>query len=278
MATKPDFDRGWTEPESFASVENPPKYPYNNITQTESGHFFEMDDTPDRERVRLQHRSGTFTETHPDGTQVTKIVGEGYEIVAKDKNVIIRGHCNITIEGDATMHVKGNKYERIDGDVEQEIRGDFTQVVKGKTKILSDDDMTIGANPGFAGSITISTGDHVYLNSDLAIAGELTADKITSLTRVDAGTGVSAGPLGFVSVLGGLSVGSPIALPGNVIAIQSVYAAMTVNAGLSVNSPLGNFGIMNAILMTDVINTTFYNTHIHKAPRGWTSPPILKMI
>lgn len=272
MSTKPDFDRGWTEPESQATVENPPQYPYNHVTQTESGHSFEMDDTPGRERIRLQHRSGTFTETHSDGTQVTKIIGEGYEIVAKDKNILIKGHCNITIEGDATMHVKGNKYERIDGDYEQEIRGQFTQVVKGKSKILSEDDMTIGANADSLGSLTISTGDHVYLNSDLAIAGELTADKIASATRVDAGTGVSAGPLGFVSVLGGLSVGIPLAVPG------SVYALSTVNAGVSVNSPLGNFGIMTAILMTDVINKNFYNTHIHKAPKGWTSPPRLKMI
>lgn len=272
MTTKPDFDRGWTEPESQATVDNPPQYPYNHITQTESGHFFEMDDTPDRERVRLQHRSGTFTETHSDGTQVTKIIGDDYEITVKDKNILVKGHCNITIEGDASMHVKGNKYERIDGDVEQEIRGNFTQTVKGKTKILSEDDMTIGANPGSLGSITISTGDHVYLNSDLAIAGELTADKITSLTRVDAGTGVNAGPLGFVSVLGGLSVGIPAAVPG------CVYALATVNAGVSVNSPLGNFGIMTAIMMTDVVNKSIYNSHIHPAPKGMTGPPISHMI
>jgi hypothetical protein len=269
---KPDFDRGWTEPESEASVEHPPKYPYNHVTQTESGHSFEMDDTPGRERIRLHHRSGTFTETHSNGTQVTKIVGEGYEIVAKDKNVLIKGHCNITVVGDAVMHVLGDMYERIDGNYEQEIRGNFTQVVKGKSKILSEDDMTIGSNAGALGTLTISTGSHLYLNSDLSIAGELTADKITSLTRIDAGTGINAGPLGFVSLVGGLSVGFPIAVPG------SVYAAGTVNAGISVNSPLGNFGIMTAILMTDTINKNIYNTHIHKAPRGWTSPPILKMV
>jgi len=45
-----------------------------------------------------------------------------------------------------------------------------------------------------------------------------------------------------------------------------------------VNAPLGNFGVMSAIWMTDVINKTIYSTHIHKAPRGITSTPILKMI
>jgi hypothetical protein len=278
MANKPDFDRGWTEPESQATVENPPEYPYNHVTQTESGHSFEMDDTPGRERIRLHHRSGTFTETQSDGTQITKIIGDGFEIVTKDKNVLIKGHCNITIEGDASLHVKGDMYERIDGNYEQEIRGNFTQTVKGKTKILSEDDMMIGANSDSLGTLTISTGSHVYIESDLMISGEMTADKITSTTRVDAGTGVSAGPLGFVSVTGGLSLGIPVAIPFNVYATQSVNALVSVNAGVSVNSPLGAFGIMRAVLMTDTINKRFYNTHIHKAPKGWTSPPRLKMI
>ncbi len=44
----------WQEPES-QSPEFPALYPYNRVTQTESGHKFEMDDTPSRERIRLQH-------------------------------------------------------------------------------------------------------------------------------------------------------------------------------------------------------------------------------
>lgn len=272
MTTKPSFDNSWTEPESQANVDSPPVYPYNNITQTESGHSFEMDDTPGRERIRLQHRSGTFTEIHSDGTEVHKVFGDGYEINIKNKNVLIRGVCNITVEGDAVMHVKGNKYERIDGNYEQEIRGDYTQVVKGEAKILSENDMTIGSNPGFAGSLRISTGDHLYLDSDLTIAGELTADKITSLTRIDAGTGVNAGPLGFVSVLGGLSLGIPVAVPG------SIYTLGTINSVVSVNAPTGNFGLMSAILMTDVVNTTLHNFHLHPVPRGISGPPFPTMI
>ena len=272
MTTKPDFDKGWTEPESQATVDNPPKYPYNNITQTESGHSFEMDDTPGRERIRLQHRSGTFTETHSDGTEVHKIIGDGFEIVSKDKNVLIKGVCNITVNGDAIFHVKGNKYERIDGDFEQEILGNYIQTVKKESKILSEGDMTIGSNPELNGSLYISTGDHVYIDSDLNVAGEIVADKIASRTRVDAGTGISAGALGFVSMTGGLSLGIPAAVP------LSIYTIGSINSTTSVNAPFGNFGIMTAVLMTDTINSRIYNTHIHKAPKGWTTPPRLKMV
>lgn len=103
MATKPSFFSGWTEPESAANKDTPPQAPYNHVTATESGHSFEMDDTPKRERVRLQHRSGTFIEMHPNGDEVHKVYGDGYEITIKDKNVLIEGNCNITVNGPCTL-------------------------------------------------------------------------------------------------------------------------------------------------------------------------------
>jgi hypothetical protein len=40
-------------------------------------------------------------------------------------------------------------------------------------------------------------------------------------------------------------------------------AGIAVNAGVAMNSPLSNFGNMFAIMMTDVVNTTIYDTHTH---------------
>jgi hypothetical protein len=61
-------------------------YPYNDAKQTESGHLFEMDDTPTRERIRLQHgKSLTFIEMQPNGDQVHKVFGDDYEITIKNK-------------------------------------------------------------------------------------------------------------------------------------------------------------------------------------------------
>ena len=59
----------------MAQIQEPPsayatQYPYNNVMQTESGHFQEFDDTPGAERMRWQHKAGTFTEWQPDGTEV----------------------------------------------------------------------------------------------------------------------------------------------------------------------------------------------------------------
>jgi hypothetical protein len=276
MANKPIEDRGWTEPESAASVENPPKPPYNNITQTPSGHMFEMDDTNSRERVRLQHRTGTFIEMHPNGDEVHKVYGTGYEITIKNKNVLIKGHCNITIEGDSIIDIKGDKIERVAGDYNLQVKGFYNVYAKKDISLSTPGDVQVGAGTEIGGgTIKLVTADHLYLSGDLSIAGDLTADLITSTTRVDAGTGVRAGPLGFVSTLGGLSIGVPVAIPETIlclgtinagVAINSlgpISAATAVNAGASVNSPIGNFGLMDAFIMTDVWNTSMYNFHKH---------------
>jgi hypothetical protein len=279
MSTKPSFYKGFFEPESAANTDYQPEYRYNNITQTPRGHSFEMDDTPTRERVRLSHRSGTFIEMHPNGDEVHKVFGDGYEITIKDKNVLIKGSCNIVIEGDCNMHVQGDKIETIDGNLEQHVKGNFTQVVDKTTSITSQGDMEITAGVSALGTLQISTGDHMSISGDLSVKGEIVGDKIASITRVDAGTGVSAGPLGFVTMLGGLSVGIPVAVPQQILCSTNISAGTFVNAAVSVNAPTGNFGLMSAMLMTDKVNTNLYNIHTHIGNLGYpTSPSLTKMV
>lgn len=84
------------------------KYPYNRVMETESGHVLEFDDTPGAERVHIYHRSGTFEEVHPDGSKVTRIHADAYEIVLSDKNVYIKGDLNITTGGDLNLKAGGS--------------------------------------------------------------------------------------------------------------------------------------------------------------------------
>lgn len=270
-ATKPEGDYSWTEPESEANEENPPVYPYNNVTQTASGHTFELDDTRGRERIRLQHGGartggqGSFFEMHSNGDKVEKIIGKNYQIVAKDNNVLISGVCNITIEGDSVVHVKGDKYERIDGNYIQEIRGTYTQNLKKKATITSDEDMTIGVGKTGTGVLSFS-GDYVYLDSDLTVAGSVTGDMISATYKVNAGTGVTAGPLGFATLLGGVSAGLPVATPGEVNALFKV-SSILIN-GIQVRDIQGTMMGMRMI----------YNFHKHPAPKGITGLPIKPML
>jgi hypothetical protein len=269
----------WTEPPSPASVESPPIYPYNNIQQTESGHSFEMDDTQGRERIRLQHgKSKNFIEMHPNGDQVYKVFGDGYEIIAGNKNVLIKGTCNITIAGDCNMEIAG--------DFNQIVKGDYNLAVAGQTNIRShkdleiqgDADVTLNASEKFGGSLNLGAAQSLSLGSDLYIHGSITCDSLTAESRVNAGMGVFAGPYGFTSALGGLSLGyptplTPVAVPGCINTVGTITSLVSVNAPIA-NFGLANCGIMDAVLMTDVINSLIYDSHIHPSPKGPTGPPM----
>jgi hypothetical protein len=89
---------------------------------------------------------------------------------------------------------------------------------------------------------------------------------VTAETKVNAGTGMTAGPLGFATLLGGVSAGLPVAVPGQVNASFMVNA--TLINGLMVNDILGS--------MADMRLT--YNLHVHPAPKGMTGLPDIPML
>lgn len=263
---------GFLEPEDSFNEDTQPEYPFNNVTQTESGHIFELDDTRDRERIKLMHRSGTFIEMNPDGSEVHKVFGDGYEITVKNKQILIEGKCSVTIKGDSIVEIQGNKTEQINGDYNLLILGDFNQEVKGKTSITSQKQLDLVSNPTFGGKLNLNAGGTIHVNGDFSVDGSIMCDKLMASTRVDAGSGMSAGPYGFVTVTGGFAAGVPVAIPGCVTCI------LNVNAGAMVTAPFGYFFVSSSTLMTDVVNTGLYNWHFHKAPKGWTSSPIPRMV
>lgn len=139
---------GTTETGSYTEPGNVPTfekgttsvYPFNKVTETESGHVFEVDDTPNNGRIHEYHNSGTFREIQHDGTTVTKIVGSDYEVVLGGKNVSISGSCNITIKGDLKLRVDGDYYEEIAGNK-------FTTVGKTQhSKIVGNSVTEIGSS------------------------------------------------------------------------------------------------------------------------------------
>jgi len=272
----PEFFNGWVEPRSPA-LDAAPEYGMNYVQATDSGHSFEMDDTPDRERIRLTHRLGTFIEMHPNGDEVHKVYGDGYEITVKNKNVLVKGTCNITIEGDAQLHYMGNKTEYIEGNYELHVKKSFSILAEEALNLTSKSDMEIRGGNGITGAIDIYAPDTVTISADMAVEGGITAEKIFSYGRVDAATGVGAGPLGFVSVFGGLSIGIPVAIPATILCVA------TINALVSMNAPLANFGIgligvMKAGFMTDIVNKNLHNFHIHFCKVGPTTKPVPRMI
>ena len=113
-------------PDPFGAV-----YPYNSVRETESGHLFEADDTPGRERIKESHRIGTYYEVYPDGTKVTRIVGDDYSVTVRDKAVHVQGACFVTVEGDCNLYTKGNFTQQVDGNYNLWVKGRHNVVVDG---------------------------------------------------------------------------------------------------------------------------------------------------
>jgi len=130
-AYEPDSDIG--EPDDPYAAE----YPYNRVMESRSGHVKEYDDTPDAERIRELHKSGTFYQVHPDGTVSTHIVKDGYRVVA--------GNDSIHVTGDVKVIINGNSDISIDGNATLNIGGNFSADVGGTYDVTSGGNMSFSA-------------------------------------------------------------------------------------------------------------------------------------
>jgi hypothetical protein len=287
LASNPSINL-FAEPPSPASVDNPPLYPYNDTWDSECGHSMQLDDTPGRERVRIQHgKSKNFIEMHPNGTQVVKVFGEGFDITIGKKNIYVSGACNIVVKGDCNMQVGGDFNTTVDGDYNLAVKGKMNLRSIKDISISGDSDVGISASEKFGGALRLSVAQSLNFGSDLYVNGSITCDSLTAESRVNAGMGVYAGPYGFTSSFGGLSLGlptpaTPIAVPGCITTVGPITSLVAVNAPIG-NYIVGNIGfaaigISASVLMFDIVNTLLYNIHLHPAPLGITAPPTLPMM
>ena len=99
-----DADDGtfWNEPETPYDA----TYPYNHVMETEGGHIREYDDTVGNKRIHERHSSGSGYEIFDDGTKVTRVKKDNYEIVSADEYCHIQGIARQTI--DKGLRVKVN--------------------------------------------------------------------------------------------------------------------------------------------------------------------------
>ena len=256
---KPDGDSTWYEPDSQASKS---VYPHTKGFYSDSGHFVEMDDTPEYERIRIQHRIGNYTEIQSDGTEIHKIIGDNYEIIVKNNNVLIKGQCSVTIQGDSKLSVEGNVYQNIQGNVYQNVEGEMDSVVTGEVNITSESDVNITAG-GVAGQVNINAPFGVHIDSDVTVSGS-----ISSSGFIYSGENVLAGKKVYghegLTTLGGILCGVPDSgpiTPGTIHASTSI--TVPVVDALTLNDVYGSVGLFRQI----------YTSHAHPAPDGSTGVP-----
>lgn len=179
----------WSEPYPAYNA----LYPFNHATETESGHIFELDDTPKNERIAISHRSGTYTEIYPSGSKVEKVTRSNYQIVMADDSIYIMGRAAVTIDSDCLVKIKG--------DVKIEAGNDVSLKVAGTLNMSVREDLNIRArslNIDVDDRVDILSGTDQYFTSggstNILASGTVNIDGVTtSIQNGDSEAGTSAG-------------------------------------------------------------------------------------
>lgn len=129
----------WNQPESPFNAQ----YPYNHVYQSESGHVQEFDDTPGNERVHTYHTRGTFNEVDANGTQVNRIVGDGYEIIDRNGYVYVKGAHNLTVDGSSNVYLRSDANIEVVGDAKIYAKNNVDMRVSGKMDLSVLEDLNI---------------------------------------------------------------------------------------------------------------------------------------
>jgi uncharacterized protein YcbK (DUF882 family) len=132
----------WDEPESaFRGA-----YPYNKVTQTESGHIIEVDDTPGSERIHIYHRSGTYVEIDANGSMVKRTKGTSYEIIDRNGKISIAGRADISVNGACNIFVGNDANIEVEGDVNLTCHNDITAMAGGTLNLSATEEVNITSN------------------------------------------------------------------------------------------------------------------------------------
>ena len=76
--------------------------------ETEGGHLREYDDTVNAKRIHERHASGTAYEILNDGTRITRVVSNNYQITAEADFVHIKGTGRQTFDKGLRVRVNGS--------------------------------------------------------------------------------------------------------------------------------------------------------------------------
>ena len=251
----------WEEPnpKGIVADANPyisSAYPYNHVFESESGHITEVDDSPGAERMFRQHKTGTFEEIHPDGSVVTKIVRDDYEIVIGNQNIVIKGLNPDGTKSDVVQNitVEGSVRELIKGDYIQEIEGDFYQ------KIHKNHRVKVGASDPGGNREEEIIGNYGYnINKDVIgrIGGDTNINYEQSVTQIVGGSYLVSARGKVIPGSNGLGTGIFLTTNSDftVSAVGNISQS-TISGIMSMKSG-GTLNMKSAAAMTVNSETTF---------------------
>lgn len=248
-----------------------PKYPYNKVHETESGHVFEIDDTPGAERISEFHKSGTTYEIQDNGDKTITVTGDKYSVTFGSENIYVQGDVSMTIDGDFKQLVKGNYHLEVDGDKLEYIKGNR------KSTIALNEEITInGEQVNF---IAKDKSTAVQGNISLAVKGNV--DNTISGSLTDQISGTHDETASVTNINNNTNVKGVLTVDKNIIgkASANITAAISYAAGTGTFASGGAASIPGTMTATGEVtgNGIALSTHTHTDTgglgAGTTSPP-----
>jgi uncharacterized protein YcbK (DUF882 family) len=172
----------WDEPESaFRGA-----YPYNKVTQTESGHIIEMDDTPGSERIHIYHKSGTYVEIDANGSMVKRTKGSSYEIIDRNGKISIAGRADISVNGACNIFVGNDANIEVEGDVNLTCHNDITAMAGGTLNLSATEEVNItSSNVNIQAYNLMNLSSNVQLNLHSTYSVNMSANANVHIDSVD---------------------------------------------------------------------------------------------
>lgn len=152
----------WDQPETPYNA----KYPYSNSFNSEGGHLVEMDNTVGAERLNVYHRSGTYTEMNPDGSQTNRIRGDNFTIIEKSGVILVKGACTITVDGNAYVKINNAMTVDVSGTATVNILNNANLNVSGSLNVSVVDSLNFQASAinmeAYMGDICLKAAGNIY--------------------------------------------------------------------------------------------------------------------
>jgi len=150
-----DDGTNFSEPETtYAAV-----YPHNHVYETEAGHIKEFDDTPNKERIHERHSTGTGYEINEEGTKITRVKKDNYDIISGDHYAHIKGNNSTTTDGGVRVFVNAQSGEENNYTIEVGENANVNiQVNKGDVNVHTTD-----------GNINMKSGRSIHMEADLGV-------------------------------------------------------------------------------------------------------------
>ena len=255
-------------------------YPKNHVRVSESGHVEEWDDTPYAERLHRYHKTGTFEEIQADGTKITKVTGDDYEIVAGhddnsgNKKVFIYGNCDLTIMKDVRLKVEGSMVHEVTGNYHLNVHGDMRTKITGnyltevlsqrKTTVNLDDALTVGDSQSITVGASGKGSCSIIVAETYGVESKDIGLDTTNEFTVTSGSNMALGSSSTIGIIG---------MDTNIGAAKNVW----ISGVLSVNVHSG--GVINlGEVLTPIINIASFPGGMINILGGFITNEALEMI